>query len=253
MKEALSLDTAEKLDVFDVFGKRSDGLLDIAKTVVSDLETKVPEVIDKASSAAGAVATEAGAIATEAVAIASEIPSVLEKFVPDNVSVGLSQFCIATKEDLSCHDLPLKPSDVFPDELGLTKGLDKLPAFQSFQRLTTMVFRDLWIGGFVFSIIIIFWSVLPTLGWLLHQRRLRVIFHALLALACFGLCLAPVVVMHVVKDKARQLPEWLSVTYGEVPKMYSAGVCVAGVMAALGGFFHWAVSTDLLTISGPYK
>ncbi|KAF1974495.1 hypothetical protein BU23DRAFT_567322 [Bimuria novae-zelandiae CBS 107.79] len=103
-----------------------------AKTGILTLSS-VPEVAYRSKSRYSSRYPEQGAIATPIQDIQSKVNSVkdaiatglpdaiaapiqeIEKYIPKNCSLGIKEFCVGIRHNITCKNLPLSLSDLVPD------------------------------------------------------------------------------------------------------------------------------------------
>lgn len=143
---------------------------------------------ERASNLASAVQS---GIDTAATAAANTVGNIMEGIdpdtVPQQVSIGINQWCIKYQQHSECYQPPVRFSDILPDPLSnlLQDHQDQLQHLSDMLRtaIDGTVRYPMIIASILVSTIIIYWPWSQISAWKI-PKRYHIIFLALLSLGC---------------------------------------------------------------------
>ncbi|KAF2681923.1 hypothetical protein K458DRAFT_308528 [Lentithecium fluviatile CBS 122367] len=244
-KEAAPRDFIEETgdfinDLTSAAGPAASQVVSAAKSFTSE----VPELVTKVQSAVTSAATG--------------LEGTLLEFVPQNLSLGTTQFCVGFINSKDCKGLPLNLSDILPGSLQdlpisirnvVQDSVDSLQPVAT--ALTNIAYvRVSLIVGIVFVWLFAIWFIASTLEKVLCivgifiglGRRSRIVVYTVLGVVyCAPLAIATAFLV-LLKSKVDTLPSWIKVEHGEVGGLCLGALCCAAVLtiitAASPAFVH---------------
>lgn len=214
--------------------------IDDFENIAGHIETVIPEIASRVQSAADTVATEASKVLEDIRQEIDQLINRLGEILPQNFTVGTSEFCVGSSEKISCSYLPPKvdislPNDVTDSVAAIIPELDEATSdaqavLYTLKQLGRHFFEMLWYSvlGLMF-----FMFVLTRLGkcpGLLYPCLFTIIVMGVVSLFVIAY---PPLILHHIQSQGHKAPDWISIKAGRLIMYHWIGFGCVAVYSAM--------------------
>ena len=165
-----------------------------------------------------------------------DLPANVKDQVPHNFSLGTTQFCLGFSHNLTCTNLPLNLSDVFPNGIDSLLG-DRIDGIRTFTAIFNKAFP--WcipvglVSGLIYVLIVTASLLSSLLGRALCVPKIvrrvgdcsKVIPLLVLGMICCVLLSIPTAILFLLRSNTETLSAYIDVKHGEMDRMMLGTLC----------------------------
>ena len=170
------------------------------------------------------------------------VENTVQGLLPKNYSIGTRKLCIGFTTNESCHDLPVKLTNIFPSKIvallqGKLADIDSID--RALEKVTAPYVQNTLAAGLVSTFIasIFFISSLyglhiPLIGGLGWGLQLA-IYLIIGQIFCIPFVI-PMIIFHILRSKLGDLPPWMQLQEGNIYGLCVGCLCCSVIAVAIG-------------------